>query len=432
MSQPQVRPSPDGDRGQTAAVAPPSTRRGDLDLLRALVVAGLVFFHSAVIFGPGEFPVKAAREYPVAAVFIAFGATWGMPLLFVVSGMGIWYSLRSRSPWAFAQERLRRLLVPLVVGVLAIVPLQVYLGLRRAGDTSSYARFYRRWLDVRLSPDVPFVVQAARPDGVFQSGHLWFLVCLLAFSLLLLPGLAFLRRPGGRRVVERLAGVLTRPGAVFLLALPLVALEVPLGSEVGLAAWNRYSYAVFLVYGYLTAADPRIGTAFERHWRPGLALAVVLFAAGGAVYAAADAHGDPFVDTNLASVVFRVLKTVDGWLWVIAILGAARSGLARGPKAMATRASAGGSAGGGILGRLGRYANEAVLPFYVLHETVIVAVAYVVLTWRIGAGPQYGLIVLASLAATLFLYDLGVRRTRLTRLLFGLKPIPSSQPTKAS
>jgi len=64
-----------------------ATRRNDLDLLRALVV-GLVFFHSAVIFGPGEFSVKAGAEYPLAAVFLAFGATWGMPLLFVIWGIG--------------------------------------------------------------------------------------------------------------------------------------------------------------------------------------------------------------------------------------------------------------------------------------------------------------------------------------------------------
>ncbi len=177
MSQPQVRPAGGGD---TAAPPQPSTPRGELDLLRGLVVAGLVLFHSAVIFGPGEFPVKVAREYPIAAIFIAFAATCGMPLLFVISGMGICYSLRSRQVWAFARERIRRLLAPLAVGVLAIVPLQVYLGLRRSGDTSSYAQFYRRWLAVRLSPDFPFLVQAARPDGVFQTGHMWFLVCLLA------------------------------------------------------------------------------------------------------------------------------------------------------------------------------------------------------------------------------------------------------------
>jgi surface polysaccharide O-acyltransferase-like enzyme len=72
--------------------------------------------------------------------------------------------------------------------------------------------------------------------------------------------------------------------------------------------------------------------------------------------------------------------------------------------------------------RLGAYANDAVLPFYVLHETVIVVVAYAVLSWPIGGGLQYCLIAVASLAATLLLYDLGVRRHPVTRFLFGLKP----------
>lgn len=190
-----------------------TTRRGELDLLRALVVVGLVFFHTAVIFGAGEFPVKAGSENRVATVLLAFGATWGMPLLFVISGMGVWYSLRSRKPTAFARERLRRLLLPLLVGLLTLVPLQIYLGLRRAGGTSSYADFYAHFWDVRPSLDFPFLVTAA-PGGVFETGHLWFLVCLLAFSLVLLPGLSFLLAGPGARLVEELARLLVQPGAI--------------------------------------------------------------------------------------------------------------------------------------------------------------------------------------------------------------------------
>lgn len=420
-----------GVDGSSARVAPARStsraeylpaRRGELDLLRALVVVGLVFFHTAVIFGPGEFAMKAEAENPAATVFIAFGATWGMPLLFVVSGMGIWYSLRSRGTGAFARERLRRLLIPLLTGLLTLVPLQVYLGLRRAGDTSSFAAFYARFWDVRPSLNFPFVVTAAPGTDVFQTGHLWFLVCLLAFSLVLLPGFALLRRPLGTRLVERLAGLLARPGAVFLLAMPLAAVEIALGGEVGLAAWNRYSYALLLAYGYLAAADARIGEAFQRQWRPALASAVLLFAAGGLLYAAAAARGDPFTDTDPLSLAFRLLKSIDGWLWVVAVLGLARSRIANRSRSAASSTSADRPDRVTLLRRLGVYGNDAVLPFYVLHETVIVVIAYYVLTWRIGAGAQYLLIVLTSLAATLLLYDLGVRRTRVTRLMFGLKP----------
>jgi glucans biosynthesis protein C len=86
----------------------------------------------------------------------------------------------------------------------------------------------------------------------------------------------------------------------------------------------------------------------------------------------------------------------------------------------------------GRLRRLGAYANEAVLPFYVLHETVIVAVAYFVLSWPIGGGAQYCLIALTSLAVTLLLYDLGVRRSPFTRFLFGLKQLGGPAPRIAA
>jgi glucan biosynthesis protein C len=393
-------------------------RQGELDVLRALVVVGLVLFHTAVIFGPGEFPVKAAAENRVATVLLAFGATWGMPLLFLISGMGVRHSLRSRTPGAFARERLRRLGVPLLAGLLTLVPLQAWLGQRRVGDTGSYGSFYARFWDVRPSLDFPFLVTADPDGGRFQVGHLWFLVCLLAFSLLLLPGFEWLRRPPGTRLLERLGGLLSRPGGLLLPALPIAAVELAFGSEVGRGAWNRGSYALFLLAGYLAAADPRVAGAFRRRWRPAAALGLLLFLAAGAAYAAAVGRGGPFTAMDPLGLAFRLLKSVDGWLWVVAIVGFAGARARRRPRSPAPAAPG----GPGRSARLAAYANDAVLPFYLLHETVIVVVAYVVLDWPIGGVAQCCLIALVSLAATLLLYDLGVRRSPAARFLFGLKP----------
>jgi glucans biosynthesis protein C len=62
------------DTAGRALADQPSSRRHELDLLRALVVVGLVFFHTAVIFGAGEFPIKAGPENRAATVLLAFGA----------------------------------------------------------------------------------------------------------------------------------------------------------------------------------------------------------------------------------------------------------------------------------------------------------------------------------------------------------------------
>ena len=74
-----------------------------------------------------------------------------------------------------------------------------------------------------------------------------------------------------------------------------------------------------------------------------------------------------------------------------------------------------------LLGRAIRYANQAVLPVYVLHQTVIVVIGFYVVQWEVAALVKYLVISVTALVATLLLYDMGIRRTAVTRLLFGMK-----------
>jgi glucans biosynthesis protein C len=79
-----------------------------------------------------------------------------------------------------------------------------------------------------------------------------------------------------------------------------------------------------------------------------------------------------------------------------------------------------------------RYASEASFPFYVLHQTVIVAVAYAVVRWDLGVWPKFATLCLAAFVLTVALYELVVRRTRPTRFLFGMKPQRPGVPTSRS
>ena len=403
------------------SVAEPGRRR-DLDSMRIFVVAGLVLFHSARIFDTGDFYVKHEPTSELVDVVISFAALWGMPLLFIVSGMGMAYSLRSRTTRAFGVERLRRLLVPLIFGVIVIVPPQIWTRLRSDPTyDESYLHFLPRFLDVRLElSNFPFVVGADPTTGLFEWGHLWFLLLLFSWSLLLLPVIRYLQSPGGQRLVDRLADQVDRFWIVVAAGVPLAVLEGALGSEEEWAGWNRYSYALFLLYGYLLAADPRYGRALGRHRRSALILGIATFAVVGALFALADSSvgADPLLDFDVASVSMRMIKGLSGWLWVIAIMG-----LARGKREGAPRGSREPTA----IVSAGAYASEAVLPFYVLHQTVIVLLGFSIVEWPIHATLQYLIICTASLATTLAIYDLAVRRTPPTRFLFGMKT-PTADP----
>jgi glucans biosynthesis protein C len=136
-------------QAEEPAPAPLPTRRPELDVMRAFVVAGLVVFHSAVVFASGSsWFINDPRPSPWFTVLLLWGSLWGMPLLFLVSGMGARYALRSRSAGAFIRERLARLLVPLLTGLVLLVAPMFYLNrLGEPGFQEPYWRFWLRFLN---------------------------------------------------------------------------------------------------------------------------------------------------------------------------------------------------------------------------------------------------------------------------------------------
>jgi hypothetical protein len=384
-----------------------------------LVVVGLVFFHSARVFDTGGFYVKNDPTSEAVTIVLFFMALWGMPLLFVIAGTGMWFSLRSRTAGRFALERVQRLLVPLIFGVLVIVPPQIWTRLRGSPDyTESFWEFLPRFFDVEFTMhSFPFVIWGDPATDLFETGHLWFVVILFAYSLLLLPLIWLLRRPAGLRMIDRLAAHLDRWWVVLLAGLPFAALDGAFGSEEGLAGWSRYSYAAFILYGYLLATDQRFRYALRRFRTRNLVLGLALFVVAGIFYnvASSDPGIDPLADYDRMSLGLRLAKGMSGWLMVAAILGS----FGRPQRKRSTEPSRRDQPS--LMNRLSAYTADAVLPVYILHQTVIVLLAFYVVAWPIPGFVKYLVISLASLIIIFAVYDIAVRRTTPTRFLFGMK-----------
>ena len=422
-------------RAPAAVIAGDMERRRDLDLVRILLVFGLVFFHTARIFDTLPLPegVKNEPTSTVATLFVVFCALWAMPLMFVIAGFSILHSLQKRTAAAFLRDRVQRLLVPLVFGALIVVPPQVYIHLRQAEPTAqtTYWQFLPKFFDVRLCPDLLDVVCADPATGLFTMAHLWFLKDLFIFSLLLLPLFNYLHTPAGQRRLAALVNVLVRPGAIWLLALPIALFDVGFGAEAN-GGWKHVTFAIFLICGYLIATDARFGQTMGRAWRSALVIGMVLevIYIGGAFYLSDVAHVDPTQGYDGGSLLWRGLKSVGAWAWMIAILGFGsrtdtprpqhrQSGTLRGSHPSGGRASTGQPR---LRARVIAYVGEAFLPFYILHQTIVFAIGSYAVQWDIAAPVKYLVISLSALAATLFVYEVAIRRTRLTRWLFGMRP----------
>lgn len=380
-------------------------RRTSMDALRALVVIGLVFFHSALVFDEGsDFYVKNAETTGATMIIAGVAVVWAMPMLFLIAGLGAWHSTAKRGAGGFAVERLRRLGVPLVFATATFLPVPQWLRLRAdPAYTESYLEFLPRFFQVRVELDrFPFVLQGEH----YETGHLWFVLLLLTFSLILAPLVRWLPRDRTRRISDAMAGAVRGRGVILLGAVPLAMACALLGLQEEYGGWHRWTYLLFFLYGFVLAGDERFRAAMRRDARLAAAVGLAVFLAGAPAFVIA---GDgTFTELTPVAMGARALYGAAGWCWVIAILGL----LDRPPSG---RTSSAGEH------RLSAYLAPAVLPLYILHQPIVVGVAFVVVGWHLPMPVKYVLLVLISLALTVAAYDLLVRRTRVTRFLFGMR-----------
>jgi peptidoglycan/LPS O-acetylase OafA/YrhL len=377
-----------------AAPARARRRRQDLDWLRVIAILLLLFFHSAMPFvAEWGWHLKNAETSHLLLELNYFLSRWRMALLFLISGVGTAYALGTRGAGQFLRERARRLLLPLAFGMLVVVPPQIYLErLARGASFGSYLEFWPTVLELRFWP-----------AGNLSWHHLWFVAYLAIYSLALLPLFLALRGERRRRMVGRLTAVVRRAGLqafALPLALPLVLLlpRFPGPQNVVDDVAMLLYYLVFFLYGYLLADADAIWAEIERRratslrWAVGCTLAVNVLRWNGV---------DPDPGYTAAWAAYGGLLALGAWSSVVTILGYARRHLTRGGPVLA-------------------YANEGIYPFYILHQTVIVTVAFYVIPLPEGPIAKFAFVSLVSFALTAALYEVAVRPFDVARVLFGM------------
>jgi hypothetical protein len=414
----------------------------------ALVVFGLIFFHTARIFDMGDFYVKNDSLSLEIQLLVIFVGLFGMPLLFLIAGMAVWYSLSKRTAGEFVVERFKRLFIPLVFGVVMIVPPQIWarviflnLPLEDRGlffDLGSYLEVYPNFFKVTLNfLNFPFIIEAAPNQPYFQTAHLWFLVLLFVYSLILLPFFLYLRSPSRQKLLSNFGDFLGRPWMIFVFTIPLALIEAVLTAEAHFGGWNRYAYAVFIVYGFLIVSSKQARLSLQQHWKSAFLIAIittiVYFTIGIIVWEVFEL--DPLTSFDIWSILLRLLQGISGWCWIVTIMGfiGYKSQQSKDLTIKTSDSEVKQSKSSRfqfvknfrdpeVIDRIARYSNRAQLPIYVLHQTVIVIIGLFVVSWNLNLYIKFLIISFSSLAGTLILYDIFVKRTRFTRFLFGMKP----------
>jgi glucan biosynthesis protein C len=404
----EPRPST-GDRADAAATPPESgkaVRLHYLDWLHVLAILGVFLFHAVHPFDIFPWEIKNAEKSVVATLFIVYLGPWGMPFFFAMAGTTSWFALRRRTGRQYAGERVKRLLVPFLVGSLLLSPLQIYFEWRHKTQTGVFAGSFLEFFQQR---EISF---GPRVFG-WAGYHLWFLGFLFAYALIALPLFLWLKRDAGQRFVYWLAKLCERRGGILVFILPLALVRLTLQPFYPAEHdWADFVYLlVFFVYGYILYADPRFARAIRRNWLPALILGILstlfLFGAG-----AADVVSTWMSTPRLPGFYLTWgLFSVNSWCWTLFMLYVGMRYLDFSSKEL-------------------QYSHEASYPFYLFHQPVIIVIAFYVVQWDtsalLGAGAgvwvKLLVVVLSSFAVTLGLYELLIRRIGAVRAVLGMKP----------
>jgi len=371
-------------------------RQSYLDWLRILAILGVLFFHSAMPYATGmDWHIRNKDTSNLLLEMNAWLHLFRMPLLFFISGTVSYYMLQNRTGKGFIGLRFTRLFIPLLFGMLVIVPPQVYLERLTQGFKGNFRDFY---------PSI--FTTGAYPKGNMSWHHLWFILYLLIYDIIFAPLFVRIIRSGTKPLQWMAEGK-----RIYLLAVP--AMIIYSSMTIQFPETNNlvqdYCYFLywlcFLLAGFICVANINLMDSLERNRRFSLMIAFTSIIAINYIRWNDMQPWDTIIHwkTDPRTFIFLALRVVCAWGWVFTAIGYGKKYLNKKHPAL-------------------NYLNQAVYPFYILHQTIIVILTYYVVQTTETIGMKYIFTVIVTFLLSMGIFHIFIRPYAVMRFLFGMKP----------
>ncbi|BAT58009.1 glucans biosynthesis protein C [Variibacter gotjawalensis] len=368
-------------------------RRIDLDWLRIAAFGLLILYHVGMLYVPWTFHVKSVHAGPALEPLMLAVNPWRLGLLFLISGVASRFMLQKVTAGGFARQRSARLLIPLLFGMLVIVPPQSYFEVAaKYGFTGSFLDFY-------LHDYLGWMHMYRTPSGVKTGlilptwNHLWFVVYLWVYTLV---AAVVALSPRGLNAIEGLADRHVTPlrlivvPIALLIAYRLTLSQYPMTRALFDDPYGHALYFTMFAIGFVIARSDRALDIIERLRWPALSLAVASYVA----FIALRGKGFP----TLGAFTYGINE----WTATLTILGFGRRYLGRSD------------------GPVRRYLTDAIFPYYIVHQTALIALAVWLKPFALPAFTEFAAIVIGTAFCCAITYEI-VRRVPLLRAPFGLR-----------
>lgn len=361
-----------------------------IDWLRILLILSVFLFHVGMIFNTWDWHIKNDVQYAgflrKTMIFLHY---WRMPLLFLISGAGTYFALGRRNTLQYIGERFKRLVVPLAAGIFILVPVQVYI--EKSADFQSLFHFY------------PHMFEGTYPEGNFSWHHLWFIAYLFIISMVISPLIMFFRSTHFTNFSAWLARVVSKPLMLNIFMIPMLVSQAilrPLFPESthGLVDdWAYFTmYAIFFLAGYLLLSNRDIVNTLRKHR---------FWYLGEGIIATAFMFKVPYMmaTEQATNLTWDIAALFVSWSCSMAALGFAKQHL-------------------NLNNKLRKPANQAIYPFYLLHQPALVVVGSLVVQWQIPDIFKALIITFSCFLISILIYQVVIKPFNPIRAIFGMKP----------
>ncbi len=386
-------------------------RQHYIDWLRVLAFGLLFLFHSWRPFDNFPWHIKNEDHNFIFDLLTMFTHGWRMHLIFLVSGAGTWFAMRSRKK-AFVKDRIKRLIVPFLFGILLIIPPQrFYEWIMFRDFTGNYFDFLVSYPSQQLSANMGSSL-------LLWFGHLgthiWYLPFLFVMTVIILPLLHKIQN--GRINFSWLKRIMQSNYGVFILVLPMILVRIllkPIYSEY--TDWADFFIYLFpFVYGFLFMSDQDFIAIAKRKMYLFLTVGIItstLFLYVGS-QSAQNVQEYLYPSFSMYHVQISILSMFIAYSWIMFFLAFFARNLNFSHSILVP-------------------ANISILPVYILHQTLIIVIGYYVVDTELSMLLKFTIITFTAIPSAVLLYKL-IQTNAILRFLFGLKKKPKKAPVHST
>ena len=382
-------------------------RKHYIDWLRVLAFELLFLFHSWRPFDHFPWHIKNEEQNFIFDMLTMFTHGWRMFLIFLVSGAGTWFAMRSRKD-AFVKDRIKRLIIPFLFGILFIIPPQ------RFYEWIMFHDFAGNFLDFLTS--YPFQQLDANMGSslLLWFGHLgthiWYLPFLFVMTVFALP---LLKKIQNRRFdFSWLKNVMKSNYGIFILVLPMILVRVllkPIYSEY--TDWADFFVYLFpFLYGFLFMSDPEFINIIKKKMYLFLVVGLI-----SSIYFLYTGSQNPenvqeylYPSFSLYHIQISIVSMLIAYSWILFFLGFFASKFNFKHSMLIP-------------------ANVSILPIYILHQSLIIVFGFYIVDLEVNLYLKFLIITFTAIPAAVLLYKI-IQTNNVLRFLFGLKKKAKKTP----